>query len=95
MTDGELNEVYYQPDRLSAGGKVIKELHKINSIPKKDVKSWLSKRALGKVQIPAPKEVKQPHYNMAKPSEQYQFDLLYDLLLRLMMILNFSSIKIN
>ena len=46
MTDKKLNEVYYQPDFLWTGRKVIRELHKITSIPKKDVKSWLAKQVL-------------------------------------------------
>ena len=65
MTDKEkLYQAYYQPDRLWAGGKAIKELHKITSMPKKDIKSWLAKQA-------------HPHYDVTKPSEQHQFDLLY------------------
>ena len=37
---------YYQPDRLWTGNKAIKELHKITSMLKKDIKSWLAKQAL-------------------------------------------------
>ena len=44
MTDKKLNEAYYQPDHLS--NKAINELHKITSIWKNDVKSWLEKQAL-------------------------------------------------
>ena len=44
MTDEQkLYQAYYQPDRLWAGGKVIKEVHKITFISKKDIKSWLAK----------------------------------------------------
>ena len=47
MTDEEkLYQAYYQPDRLWTGKKAIKELHKITSISKKDIKSWLAKQAL-------------------------------------------------
>ena len=47
MTDKEkLYQGYYEPDRLWAGGKVIKELHKITSMSKKDIKGWLVKEAL-------------------------------------------------
>ena len=36
MTDEEkLYQAYYEPDRLWTGGKAIKELHKITSMPKK------------------------------------------------------------
>ena len=40
MTDEKLKEVYYQLDHLWTGGKAIRELPKISSIPEKeDVKS--------------------------------------------------------
>ena len=46
MTDEKLNEAYYQPDHLWAGGKTIRKTHKMMSIPKKDVKRWLAKQVL-------------------------------------------------
>ena len=73
----KLYQAYYEPDRLWTGGKAIKELHKITSISKKDIKSWLAKQALWQVHIPPPKEIHHPHYDVTKPNEQHQFDLLY------------------
>ena len=47
MTDQEkLYQAYYQPDRLWTGGKAIKELHKITSLSKKDIKLWLTREVL-------------------------------------------------
>ena len=78
MTDKEkLYQAYYQPDRLWAGGKAIKQLHKITSILKKDIKPWLAKQALWQVHITPPKDIRHPHYDVTKPNEQHQFDLLY------------------
>ena len=78
MTDKEkLYQAYYQPDRLWTGNKAIKELHKITSMSKKDIKSWLAKQALWQVHIPPPKEINHPHYDITKPNEQHQFDILY------------------
>ena len=57
MTDKRLYQAYYQPDHLWTGGKAIKELHKIMSMLKKDIKSFLAKQALWQVQIPPPKEI--------------------------------------
>ena len=57
MTDERLYQAYYQPDHLWTGGKAIKELHKIMSMLKKDIKSFLAKQALWQVQIPPPKEI--------------------------------------
>ena len=78
MTDKEkLYQAYYEPDRLWTGGKAIKELHKITSMPKQDIKSWLVKQVLWQVHIPPPKEIHHPHYDVTKPNEQHWFDLLY------------------
>ena len=44
---------------------------------KKDIKSWLTKQALWQVHISPPKEINHPHYDVTKPNEQHQFDLLY------------------
>ena len=44
---------------------------------KKDTKSWLAKQALWQVHIPPPKEIHHPHYDVTRPNEQRQFDLLY------------------
>ena len=77
IDEEKLYQAYYQPDRLWAGGKAIKELHKITSMSKKDIKSWLAKQALWQVHIPPPEEIHHPHYDVTKPNEQHQFDLLY------------------
>ena len=59
MTDEEkLYQAYYQPDHLSTGNKAIKELHKITSMSKKDIKSWLAKQALLASSYTSPKENK-------------------------------------
>ena len=78
MTDEEkLYGAYYQPDRPWTGGKAIKQLNKIMSLLRKDIKSWLAKQALWQVHIPPPKEINHPHYDVTKPNEQHQFGLLY------------------
>ena len=77
LTDEEkLYQAYYQPDRLWTGGKAVKELYKIMSMSRKDIRSWLAKQALWQVHIPPPKEINHPHYDVTKPNEQYQFYLL-------------------
>ena len=44
---------------------------------KKDTKSWLAMQVLWPVHIPPPKEIHHRHYDVTKPNEQHQFDLLY------------------
>ena len=78
MTDEEkLYQAYYQPDCPWTGNNAIKELHKITSMPKKDIKSWLARQAFWQVHIPPPKVKDHPHYDVTKPNEQHQFDILY------------------
>ena len=62
MTDEEkLYGAHDQPDCLWTGGKAIKELYKIMSISRKDIRSWLAKQALWQVHIPPPKKIDHPH----------------------------------
>ena len=49
----------------------------MTSVSKKEIKSWLAKQALWQVHIPLPKEKHHPHYDVTKPNEQHQLDLLY------------------
>ena len=78
MTDQDkLHQAYYQPDCLWTNGKAIKELHKITAMSKKYIKSWLAKQAHWQVHIPPPKEIHHPCYDITKPNEQHQFDLVY------------------
>ena len=76
VDEEKLFGAYYETDHLWTSGKAIKELHMIMSISKKDIKSRLAKPALRKVNIPPPKEIHHSHFDVTKPNEQHQFDLL-------------------
>ena len=76
MTDEEKTyQAYYHPDRLWTGGKATKELHKIPSMSRKNIRSWLAKQALWQFRIQTP--IDHPHYDVTKPNEQHRFNLLY------------------
>ena len=77
IDEEKLNQAYYEPNRFWTGCQPIKELHKITSMPKKVIKSWLAKQAPWQVHIPPPKEIHHPHYDVTRPNEQHQFDLVY------------------
>ena len=77
IDEEKLHEAYYQSDRLWTGGKAMKELHEITSMLRKDIRSWSAKQELWQVHIPPLKEIHHPHYDVTKPNEQHQFDLLY------------------
>ena len=77
IDEEKLYQAYYESDRLWTGGKAIKGLYKITSMSKKDIKSWLAKQALCQVLIPPAKVIHHSHYDVTKPNEQHQADLLY------------------
>ena len=78
MTDeGKLHQVYYQSHRLWTGGKAIKELHKTTYMSKEDIRSWIAKKVLWQVHIPLPKNIDHPNFDVTKPNEQHQFDLVH------------------
>ena len=50
---------------------------KLRLCQKKDIRSCLAKKALWHVHIPPPKDIHHPHYDVTKPNEQHQFDLVH------------------
>ena len=77
IDEEKLYEACYQPDQLWTSGKATKGRHKTTSILRKDIESWLAKQALWQAHTPFSKAIHHPHYNMTKPNEQHQLDLLY------------------
>ena len=57
LIEEKLYQVHYQADRLWTGGNAIKQVHKITSVSKEDIRSWLPKQALWQVHIAAPKKI--------------------------------------
>ena len=74
MNDSEFKKIYYQPKNLWKGKKAIKMLKEITG---REPKEWLSRQAYWQIHQPAPKVVQRPHYQVAKPNQLHQFDLLY------------------
>ena len=73
MTEKKLNELYYQPDHLRTGDKHMRELHKITSVPKRDIKRLLAKQVLWQVHILPPKEINHPHCDVTKRNGQHHW----------------------
>ena len=72
-----MDKIYYQPNHLWKGQKAVKKLRELSGEKPKTVKQWLSRQALWQVNLPAPKSIDRPHYEVTIPNEMYQFDLLY------------------
>ena len=77
IDEGKLYQACYELDRFWTGVKTIKELHKITSMSKKDIKSWLANQVLWKVHTLPPIEMHHLHYDVIKHNGQHQLDLLY------------------
>ena len=73
----KLSEIYYQPDHLWIKQKAVKKLKELTDLKPKEIKSWLSKQAFWQTHLPAPKQIDRPHYEITKPNQMHQFDLLY------------------
>ena len=72
-----MDKIYYQPNHLWKGKKVITKLQEYSKEKPKVIKEWLSKQAFWQVHLPPPKCVDRPHYQVMIPNEMYHFDLLY------------------
>ena len=72
-----MDKIYYQPNHLWKGQKAIKKLKEYSKERPKLIKQWLSRQAFWQVNLPAPKCIDRPHYQVTIPNEMHQFDLLY------------------
>ena len=72
-----MDKIYYQPNNLWKGQKAVKKLRELSGEKPKTVNQWLSQEAFWQAQLPAPKHVDRPHYQVTIPNEMHQFDLLY------------------
>ena len=73
----KLQEIYYKPNHLWIGKKAINKLKKLTGLNINIIKQWLFKQAIYQVHLPAPKNIKRPHYEITIPNYMHQFDLLY------------------
>ena len=74
MSDAEFAKIYYQPKNLWKGKKAITLL---NEETGRNSEDWLSRQAYWQIHQPAPSKVQRPHFQIVKPNQLHQFDLLY------------------
>ena len=72
----KLQDIYYQFNHLWKGQKAIKKLQKLSKEKPSVIKKWLSRQAIWQVDLPHPKHVDRPHYEVMIPNQMHQFDLL-------------------
>ena len=71
-----MDKIYYQLNHLWKGQTAVKKLKELSGEKPKTVKGWLSRQAFWQVNLPSPKHVDRPHYQVTIPNEMHQFDLL-------------------
>ena len=74
----ELYNIYYETTDLWVGSRAIKELLKAtDKISKKRVIQWISHQLLWVRHLPRPKHIDYSHYDVTRPNQLHQGDLMY------------------
>ena len=76
IDEDKLYQAHYQPDRLWADGKAIKELHIITSMLKKRYQTMVSKTSPLASLYSTSKRNALSYYDITIPNKQHQFDLV-------------------
>ena len=72
-----LSNIYYSPKGYWKGHSAIQKLSKISGVSNDIVKTWIEKQAVWQVYLPAPKNIPRPKFDVTKPNEVHQADLLF------------------
>ena len=72
-----LSKTYYSTDGYWKGYSAIPKLAEKANVSEAEAKRWLEKQALWQIYLPAPKYIPRPHWNVEKPNQIHQVDLLF------------------
>ena len=75
--DEKLSKIYYSPQGYWKGYSAINHLAASANVSKEVAKAWLEKQAMWQIFLPAPKYVPRPRFDVKKPNEVHQADLLF------------------
>jgi len=75
--DGRLAKIYYSPQGYWKGFSAIKKLAYAAKVSEDAAKRWLIKQALWQINLPAPRHVPRPKFDVATPNSVHQADLLF------------------
>ena len=76
--DKKLSKIYYSAAGYWKGYDAVHQLaDAANIADKNSVKNWLEKQALWQIYLPPPKYIPRPHWDISKPNEIHQADLLF------------------
>ena len=72
-----LRKIYYSPKGYWKGYSAVSKLSSLAKVSEAEARDWLERQALWQIYLPPPKYVPRPHWNVDKPNEIHQADLLF------------------
>ena len=73
----KLAKLYYSPKGYWKGRTAIYKLSQLAKVTEQTAKDWLSKQAIWQIYLPAPKQIKRPHFTNTVANDTHQMDLLF------------------
>ena len=73
----DLASVYYSPLGYWKGFAAAKKLADASGVSTKVALDWLKKQAIWQINLPAPKHIPRPIFDVTVPNEVHQADLLF------------------
>ena len=73
----KLSKLFYSTDGYWKGMTAISKLAKAAKVDESVAKKWLEKQVLWQVYLPPPPYIPRPHYEISKPNQIHQADLLF------------------
>ena len=77
MENKKLANAYYSPRGYWKGLSAVKKLAKASRVSEETAKAWLKKQALWQIYLPPPRRIPRPKFDVRKPNEVHQADLLF------------------
>ena len=72
-----LKKIYYSAEGYWKGYSAISKLASKAKVSEAEVRDWLERQALWQIYLPPSKTVPRPHWNVDRPNEIQQADLLF------------------
>ena len=73
----KLSKIYYSSKGFWKGQSAIKKLSEAAKVSEILAKEWLKKQAIWQIYLPAPRKIPNQKFNITKPNEIHQADLLF------------------
>ena len=75
--DRKLSRNFYNPKGYWKGQSAIKKLSEAAKVSEILAKEWLKKQAIWQIYLPAPRKIPNQKFNITKPNDINQADLLF------------------